>query len=83
MSKLVLPQSPVVFEENPHGYWLDGKRLSGITGLIHAILDLGVYPGANEFAKQVAIPRAGHYGTSVHNSIETYDKYGIKVTAFP
>lgn len=83
MSKIVLPQSPVVFEENPHGYWLDGKRLSGITGLIHAILDLGVYPGANEFAKQVAIPRAGHYGTSVHNSIETYDKYGIKVTAFP
>lgn len=83
MSKLVLPQSPVVFEENPHGYWLEGKRLSGITGLIHAILQLGVYPGANEYAKQVAIPRAGHYGTAVHNAIETYDKYGIKVTAFP
>lgn len=83
MSKISLPQSPVVFEENPHGYWLEGKRLSGITGLIHAILELGVYPDAGDFVKQVAIPRAGAYGTAVHKSIEIYDEIGIKQTSHP
>ena len=83
MSTIQLPASPVVFEENPHGYWLEGKRLSGITGLIHAILDLGVYPDANDFVKQVAIPRAGAYGSAVHKSIELYDEIGIKDTKHP
>lgn len=83
MNKIDLPASPVVFEENPHGYWLEGKRLSGITGLIHAILDLGVYPDANDFVKQVAIPRAGAYGSAVHKSIELYDEIGIKDTKHP
>ena len=83
MNKIELPKSPVVFEENPHGYWLEGKRLSGITGLIHAILDLGVYPDANDFVKQVAIPRAGAYGTAVHHTIELYDEIGIKQTQHP
>lgn len=83
MSKITLPQSPVVFEENPHGYRLEGKRLSGITGLIHAILELGVYPDAGDFVKQVAIPRAGAYGTAVHKSIELYDEIGIKQTSHP
>lgn len=83
MSKITLPKSPVVFEEDPHGYWLEGKRLSGITGLIHAILGLGVYPGANDFVRQVAIPRAGAYGRAIHKSIELYDEIGIKQTKFP
>lgn len=83
MSKISLPQSPVVFEENPHGYWLEGKRLSGITGLIHAILELGVYPDANDYVQQVAIPRAGAYGTAIHKSIETYDEVGVKDTYHP
>ncbi|MBR4829262.1 MAG: hypothetical protein IKZ92_05610 [Muribaculaceae bacterium] len=83
MSKIELPKSPVVFEEDPHGYWLEGKRLSGVTGLIHAILKLGVYPGANDFVRQVAIPRAGAYGSAVHKSIELYDEIGIKQTKHP
>ena len=83
MTKVNLPVSPVVFEENPHGYWLEGKRLSGVTGLIHAILDLGVYPDANDFVKQVAIPRAGAYGSAVHKSIELYDEIGVKDTKHP
>ncbi len=83
MTKLALPKSPVRFEEDPHGYWLGTKRLSGITGLIHAILNLGVYPGAPEYVKQVAIPRAGAYGSAVHKSIETYDEIRIKQTKHP
>lgn len=82
MSTIELPKSPVVFEEDPHGYWLEGKRLSGITGLIHAILELGVYPDASDFVKQVAIPRAGYYGTCVHHTIELYDEIGIKQTDY-
>lgn len=30
-------QSPVIFDEDSHSYQLDGKRLLGITGLIHSI----------------------------------------------
>lgn len=81
--KIELTQSPVVFSENPHGYRLGDKRMSGITSLIHQVLDLGNYPEASEFVKNVAIPRAGEYGTAVHHAIEEYDKLGIKVTAHP
>ena len=35
-------ESPVIFDEDSHSYHLDGKRLLGITGLIHSILGLGV-----------------------------------------
>lgn len=77
-----LTQSPVIFSENPHGYRLGDKRLSGITSLIHEILQLGVYPDASEFVKTVAIPRAGEYGSSVHKAIEIYDEIGIKQTQF-
>ena len=41
-------KSPVVFDEASHTYYLGEKRLLGITGLIHSILGLGVYPEANE-----------------------------------
>lgn len=77
-----LTQSPVNFSENPHGYRLGDKRLSGITSLIHEILQLGVYPDASEYVKTVAIPRAGEYGSSVHKAIETYDEIGIKQTYY-
>lgn len=80
---LNLYSSPVEFDEQLHRYVLGGKRLSGITGLIHEILQLGVYPDASEFVKKTAIPRAGEYGSSVHKSIETYDEIGIKETFYP
>ncbi len=74
-----LKKSAVVFDETRHTYTLDGKELSGITSLIHQVLGLGTYPDASEFVKQVAIPRAGYYGTSVHHAIQYYDTLGIKV----
>lgn len=81
--KYELIQSPVAFSENPHGYWLGEKRLLGITGLIHEILGLGVYPDASEFVKKTAIPRAGEYGSSIHKAIEIYDQIGIRQTVYP
>lgn len=73
-------QSPVVFDEATHTYSLDGKKLLGITGLIHSILGLGVYPDASDYTKDFVIPRAGSRGTAVHHAIQTYDLMGIEQT---
>lgn len=73
-------QSPVIFDEDNHSYQLDGKRLLGITGLIHSILGLGVYPDASEHVKDYIIPKAGSRGTAVHHAIQTYDQLSIKQT---
>ena len=73
-------QSPVIFDEDSHSYQLDGKRLLGITGLIHSILGLGVYPDASEHVKDYIIPRAGSRGTAVHHAIQTYDRLGVRQT---
>lgn len=72
--------SGVVFTDNPHGYHKDGKEYSGITSLIHAVKALGVYPNASDFVKNYTIPKAGAYGTSVHDAIEFFDTMGIKKT---
>lgn len=79
-----LKTSKVIFDEEAHSYTDEsGKQYSGITSLIHSILRLGVYPEADERAKQIYIPRAGYYGTCVHKAIQTYDTIGIELTEFP
>lgn len=83
MTPITLTQSKVTFMEEPHGYHLGNKRLSGITTLLHDVLKLGVYPNASDYVKAVAIPRAGEYGHAVHKAIETYEDLDIKMTSFP
>ena len=73
-------QSPVIFDEDSHSYQLNGKRLLGITGLIHSILGLGVYPEADAYVKDFIIPKAGSRGTAIHHAIQTYDQLGIRQT---
>ena len=73
-------QSPVIFDEDSHSYQLDGKRLLGITGLIHSVLGLGVYPEADAYVKDFIIPKAGSRGTAIHHAIQTYDQLGIRQT---
>ena len=75
-------ESDVVFDEATHTYTRDGQQLSGITSLIHSVLRLGVYPGASDYAKEVAIPQAGYYGSCVHEAIRIYDEVGIEVTSY-
>ena len=77
-----LAKSPVEFSEKPHGYFLQGVQLSGITGLIKAATGLGVYEDASDYVKEFLIPKAGEKGTEVHNSIEKYDKTGEKITEY-
>ena len=75
-----LKQSPVIFDEDSHSYHLGEKRLLGITGLIHSILGLGVYPDASDYTKDRVIPKAGSRGTAVHHAIQTYDQLRIRQT---
>lgn len=75
-----LKQSPVIFDEDSHTYHLGDKRLAGITGLIHSVLGLGVYPEAGDYQKDYVIPRAGSRGTAIHHAIQTYDEIGVKAT---
>lgn len=73
-------QSPVIFDEDAHRYRLGEKRLLGITGLIHSILGLGVYPEADPYVRDFLIPKAGSRGTAIHHAIQTYDELGIRQT---
>ena len=78
-----LKQSEVVFNEETHRYLRGDAELSGITGLIHAVLLLGVYPDASDYVKKVQIHKAGYYGTCVHKAIQAWDELGIELTQFP
>ncbi len=78
-----LKQSAVVFDEATHTYRRGEAELSGITGLIHSVLLLGIYPDVSDFVKNVQIPRAGYYGTCVHKAIQLWDELGIEMTQFP
>ena len=75
-------KSEVIFDEDSHTYTRDGKELSGITGLIHSVLKLGVYPGASPKAWQVYIPQAGYHGSCVHQAIYNLDTLGIETAEF-
>ena len=77
-----LVESKVQFSEHPHGYFLDGIRLSGITTLIKAATGLGVYADASDYVKNFLIPKAGEKGTAVHHTIEVYDKTGERETEY-
>ena len=76
-------ESGVVFDEGRHTYTLDGRELSGVTGLIHEVLRLGIYPEATQYVREVQIPKAGHYGKCVHKAIQTWNELGIEATQFP
>lgn len=82
MKNIKLNNSEVTFKESPHGYFKGDKEYSGITGLIHAVKRLGIYPNANEYVKKYIIPKAGEYGTCVHNAIEFYEATSIKNTTW-
>lgn len=66
----------VVFDEDSHTYTLDGRPLSGITSLIHAYTGLCSYPSANDYVRNVIIPKAGARGDSIHKSIQHLDETG-------
>lgn len=69
MAKITLAESKVVFDEAKHTYTLDGKKLSGITGVIQNQL----FKDEFENVPEDVLQKAAAYGTSVHKSIELFD----------
>lgn len=82
---IVLKTSEVLFNEQQHTYHRGDEQLSGITNLIHSVLQLGVYPDAPEKVKQIYIPQAGFYGSCVHHAIQSYELLGedMEETLYP
>lgn len=64
-----LNPSNVVFTPEDHRYFLNGKELSGITGLIKSQLFADKYANIPQFV----LDRAAERGTIIHESIELYD----------
>ena len=73
MARIELTQSGVLFNEELHEYWLDGKQLSGITEALRKQLHPDMY---SSIPKRI-LEQAAEYGTSVHTSIELFQKEWI------
>lgn len=73
MARIELTQSGVIFNEELHEYWLDGKQLSGITETLRKQLHPNMY---SSIPKRI-LEQAAQYGTSIHKSIEEFQKNWI------
>lgn len=60
----------LVFDENEHRYYLNGKELYGITGVITKQL----YPNAFDGIPPRILKASAEYGTQVHKILEKWDK---------
>lgn len=67
--KITLNNSGVIFNQEEHRYFLDGKELSGITGL----LQKHIFPDKYKDIPTRRLNRAAERGTMVHESIELLD----------
>ena len=67
--KITLNNSGVIFNQEEHRYFLDGKELSGITGL----LQKHIFPDKYKDIPHSVLNRAAERGTMVHESIELLD----------
>ncbi len=82
MSGIELKKSAVTFDEAAHTYHRGDEELSGITRMIHSVLRLGNYDEMNDYARQVILPQAAHYGTCVHATIQFFEETGIESTEY-
>lgn len=73
VKRIELKESGVLFNEEEHTYWLGGKELSGITGMLQRQL----FPTEFDGIPKHFIQGAADYGTCVHQSCEEFDKNWI------
>ena len=67
----LLIQSPIVFREEDHTYWLNGKQLQGITQtLIHR-----AFPNKYNGIDQEVLANAARKGKELHQLIEFHDNF--------
>ena len=67
--------SKVVFDEIEHTYMLDGKKLSGVTALLHRQLFQSKYDGVPKEVMQAAAER----GNAIHRQVEMYESFGGEI----
>jgi hypothetical protein len=67
-----LKKSKVSFLEEEHEYWLSGKQLSGITG----ILGKYVFPDKYSDVPQHILQNAAERGKAIHEAIYMYETFG-------
>lgn len=67
--------SKVVFDEIEHTYTLDGKKLSGVTALLHRQLFQSKYDGIPKDVMQAAAER----GNAIHRQVEMYESFGGEI----
>ena len=73
MARIELTDSGVLFNEELHEYWLGEKQLSGISEVLRRQL----YPNMYTAIPKRILEMAADYGTSVHKSIELFQKNWI------
>ena len=73
MARIELVNSGVLFNEELHEYWLGDKQLSGISEVLRRQL----YPNMYSAIPKRILEMAADYGTSVHKSIELFQKNWI------
>lgn len=73
MARIELTDSGVLFNEELHEYWLGDKQLSGISEVLRRQL----YPNMYTAIPKRILEMAADYGTSVHKSIEVFQKNWI------
>lgn len=73
MARIELTDSGVLFNEELHDYWLGEKQLSGISEVLRRQL----YPNMYTAIPKRILEMAADYGTSVHKSIEVFQKNWI------
>ena len=71
--RIELIDSGVLFNNKLHEYWLDGKQLSGITGMLQRQL----FPNEFDGIPEAMLQETAQYGTEVHESIEMFDTFWI------
>jgi hypothetical protein len=64
----------VVLREDEHRYFLDGKELMGITGMLSRQL----FPGKYDDVDEETLKKASEYGKQVHKWCELYDTDGYR-----
>lgn len=64
-----LHDSGVLFNKESHQYFLDGKQLQGITGMIHKRL----FPTEYANIPQEVLDKAAARGSAIHEACEAYD----------
>lgn len=66
---VMLKDSGVVFDEVKHTYHLDGKQLSGITGM----LERQLFPSEYNNVSQEVLDAKAEFGHAIHGDIELFD----------